>query len=194
MSSRTWATLSSPRSRPARIRTWWTDRLVDEVGRSTVAKTYRILHAIFATAVDDDLVRRNPCRIKGADSEHCEERPTATLEQVFAIAKTIQPRYRLLVLRATLAQRRFGELVALGRIPVAASSPQAIQRLRDNLADVLAHGTPGQRKAGIETHVAAFKIDGSHLIPIFKSGPATTTGRPKHRPTRVFAQRITLWS
>jgi len=28
-----------------------------------VAKTYRILHAIFATAVDDDLIRRNPCRI-----------------------------------------------------------------------------------------------------------------------------------
>jgi site-specific recombinase XerD len=100
---------------PARIRTWRTDRLVEGVGRSTVAKTYRILHAIFTTAVDDDLVRRNPCRIKGAGFEHTDERPTATLDQVLAIAQAIQPRYRLLVLLATFAQLRFGELVALRR-------------------------------------------------------------------------------
>jgi site-specific recombinase XerD len=62
----------------AKIRTWRTDRLVGGVGRSTVAKTYRILHAVFATAVDDDLVRRNPCRIKGAGSDHTDERPTAS--------------------------------------------------------------------------------------------------------------------
>jgi integrase len=80
-----------------------------------VAKTYRILHAIFATAVDDDLIRRNPCRIKKAGSDKSEERPTATLDQVFAIADAIQPLYRLLVLLATFAQLRFGELIALRR-------------------------------------------------------------------------------
>lgn len=98
-----------------RIRGWRADRLADSVGASTVAKTYRILHAIFATAVDDDLIRRNPCRIKGAGQDKAEERPTATLDQVFAIANAIQPRYRLLVLLATFAQLRFGELVALRR-------------------------------------------------------------------------------
>lgn len=98
-----------------RIRNWRTGRLDDGVGKSTVAKTYRILHAIFATAVDDDLIRRNPCRIKRAGQDKAEERPTATLDQVFAIAEAIQPRYRLLVLLATFAQLRFGELVALRR-------------------------------------------------------------------------------
>jgi len=34
---------------------------------------------------------------------------------MFAIAGAIQPRYRLLVLLATFAQLRFGELVALRR-------------------------------------------------------------------------------
>jgi hypothetical protein len=29
----------------------------------TVAKAYRLLKAIFNTAVDDGLIRRNPCRI-----------------------------------------------------------------------------------------------------------------------------------
>ncbi|MBF9129307.1 site-specific integrase [Plantactinospora sp. S1510] len=98
-----------------RIRSWRTARLDDGVGKSTVAKTYRILHAIFTTAVDDDLIRRNPCRIKGAGHDKADERPTATLQQVFAIAEAIQPRYRLMVLLAAFAQLRFGELVALQR-------------------------------------------------------------------------------
>ncbi|MEV0727723.1 site-specific integrase [Polymorphospora sp. NPDC050346] len=100
---------------PPHIRAWRAERLAAGVGKSTVAKTYRILHAIFATAVDDDLIRRNPCRIKGAGQDKAEERPTATLDQVFAIAEAIQPRYRLLVLLAAFAQLRFGELVALRR-------------------------------------------------------------------------------
>jgi hypothetical protein len=50
----------------------------------------------------------------------------------------------------------------------AAPSAAAIQRLRDNLAAVLTNGTPGQRKAIIETHVAEIKIEGNQLIPIFK--------------------------
>jgi integrase len=74
------------------------------------------LHAIFATAADDDeIIRRNPCRVKGAGQDKAHERPTATLEQVFAIAEHIQPRYRLLILLATFAQLRFGELLALRR-------------------------------------------------------------------------------
>jgi integrase len=100
---------------PGRIRTWRTALLADGVGRSTVAKAYRMLHAIFATAVDDDMIRRNPCRIKDAGQATTEERPTVTLDQVFAIVRAIQPRYRLLVLLATFAQLRFGELVALRR-------------------------------------------------------------------------------
>jgi integrase len=97
------------------VRTWRSDRLKDDVGNSTVAKTYRILHAIFATAVDDDLMRRNPCRIKGAGQDKAEERPTATLDQVFGIAEAIQSRYRLMILLAAFAQLRFGELIALRR-------------------------------------------------------------------------------
>jgi integrase len=83
-----------------------------------VAKTYRILHAVFATAVDDELLRRDPCRIKMAGQDASPERPTATLDQVLAIATAIQPRYHLLVLLATFAQLRFGELVGLRRTSI----------------------------------------------------------------------------
>jgi hypothetical protein len=36
-------------------------------GPATVAKTYRLLHAIFETAEEDRIIARNPCNIKGAD-------------------------------------------------------------------------------------------------------------------------------
>jgi integrase len=68
------------------------------------------------TALDDELIRgRNPCRIKGADQEHSTERPTASVEQVYAIAAAIKPWYRALVLTAATTGLRWGELVGLRR-------------------------------------------------------------------------------
>lgn len=101
--------------KPPRIRTWRKQIQDAGVGAPTVAKVYRFLHSVLATAEDDELIRRNPCRIKGAGQEKSPERPTATLPEVFAIAAAIQPRYRLLVLLAAFAQLRFGELMALQR-------------------------------------------------------------------------------
>ena len=71
----------------------------------------------------------------------------------------------------------------------ALAMPRAIRRLRDNLATAFVHGTPGQRKAIIETHVSEIKIDGDRLIPIFKiptrreTGPAETPTDPGVRTT-----------
>ncbi|OKI33736.1 hypothetical protein A6A28_07455 [Streptomyces sp. CB03578] len=48
-------------------------------------------------AADDELIRRNPCRIKGAGKGSPAERQTATVEQVDALARESGPRWRLLV-------------------------------------------------------------------------------------------------
>jgi hypothetical protein len=40
------------------------------VSEVTAAKAYRLLRAIFNTALDDGLIRRTPRRIKGADREN----------------------------------------------------------------------------------------------------------------------------
>jgi hypothetical protein len=36
--------------------------------------------------IDDGVIRRNPCRIKGAGREASTERPTLTIPQVYALA------------------------------------------------------------------------------------------------------------
>ncbi|HYJ68673.1 MAG TPA: hypothetical protein VEX15_13550 [Nocardioidaceae bacterium] len=99
----------------ARVRTWRAGRFGAGTGPVTVAKAYRLLHSIMETAVEDGLVRRNPCRIKGASTEHTPERVPAALDQVFAIADEITPRYKALVLLAAFASLRYGELMGLWR-------------------------------------------------------------------------------
>lgn len=100
----------------SRVRAWHAEMLkANRPGRTTVAKCYRLLRTILGTAVEDELIVKNPCVVKGAGVERPAERPTATIEQVYAIADVIEPRYRALVLMATFTGLRLGELQALTR-------------------------------------------------------------------------------
>jgi integrase len=62
------------------------------------------------TAVDDGLIKRNPCRIKGAGTEDSPERPVLTVTQVYAVADAVGLRYRALVLLAAFTSLRWAEL------------------------------------------------------------------------------------
>ena len=84
-------------------------------GPVTVAKAYRLLHAIFETAAEDRIVSRNPCRIAGAGKEESDERAIVPLPIVFKLAETVPVRYRTLVLLATFADMRWGEPAGLRR-------------------------------------------------------------------------------
>ena len=99
----------------ARVRRWRKELLDAGVSEVTAAKAYRLLKAIMNTAVDDGLIRRNPCRIKGAGQEDSPERPVLTIAQVYALAAAIDPRYRAPVLLGTFGSLRWGELAALRR-------------------------------------------------------------------------------
>jgi integrase len=106
----------------AAVRRWRKERLdagplaSRPFGPVTVAKAYRLLHAIFTTAVEDDrLVRRNPCRIEGAGKEDSPERDIAALPLVLAVADALPVRYRAMAILAMFAGLRWGELVGLRR-------------------------------------------------------------------------------
>jgi integrase len=97
------------------VRHWRKSLLDSGTSPITAAKAYRLLKAIMNTAVDDGLIRRNPCRIKGAGQEKSPERPVLTIRQVFHLAGVIDPRYRALILLAVFGGLRWGELAALRR-------------------------------------------------------------------------------
>ena len=104
---------------PARVRSWHAELLAKgTIGPVTVAKCYRLLRTILGTAVEDELIVKNPCVLKTAGVEHSPERPTVTIEQVYWLADQIEPSLRALVLLAAFCGLRLGELLALTRARV----------------------------------------------------------------------------
>ncbi|MCT2281330.1 site-specific integrase [Micromonospora chalcea] len=100
---------------PGRVRAWYAELVAAGATATMTAKAYRLLHAVLSTAVDDELIRRNPCRIKGAGEHHTPERPVATIAHVLDIASRVPARFRALVLLAAFTSLRYGELAALRR-------------------------------------------------------------------------------
>jgi integrase len=102
----------------AQVRRWRRNLLDGGASPVTAAKAYRLLKAIMNTAVDDGLIRRNPCRIKGAAQDRSPERDVLTVRQVFTLASVIDPRYRTMVLLGVFTSLRWGELAALRRTDI----------------------------------------------------------------------------
>jgi len=100
---------------PEDWRTWFTSRRSGHPGSTQPGAAYRLARAILNTAVEDGLIRVNPCRVKGAGREQSPERPVAMPDQVDRIAEAIDPRYKAMVLLAAYGSLRFGELAGLQR-------------------------------------------------------------------------------
>lgn len=103
------------------------------MGVATAAKAYRLLKESMTTAVDDGIIRRNPCRIRGAASDGSAERSPLSARQIIDLADGIDPRYRALVLLAVFGCLRWGELAALRRadIDLAARTVRVCRTLTD---------------------------------------------------------------
>lgn len=86
-----------------------------DTGRPSAAKAYRVLRAMLNTAVDDGMIKRNPCRIPGAGDDKSAERPVLSIDEVLRVVDAMPPRLRMMVLLATFTSLRFGELAALNR-------------------------------------------------------------------------------
>lgn len=99
---------------PPRVREWRAERLTS-TGATTVAKSYRLLKAILETAADDELIRRNPCRIRGAGKEVSEAGQVASVEQVDALADAVGIRWRLMVFLGAYGPMRPEEQAELRR-------------------------------------------------------------------------------
>lgn len=138
---------------PARVRSWHAGLLGrGRPGAVTVAKCYRLLKSILSTAVEDGLIERNPCGIKGASVEHSAERPVATLVEVARLADVIGDRWRLMVLLATFCGLRLGELAGLtrARIDLEHATVSVVLQLQE-LADGSYHVGPPKSAAGRRT-------------------------------------------
>lgn len=104
---------------PAIVRAWHgTLGRENGPGASTRAKVYRLLRAICNTAVEDELMVRNPVAIRGAGQEPESNRPMFSMSQVDVLVNATDERWRALFLLAGWAGLRFSELAALRRCDI----------------------------------------------------------------------------
>ncbi len=80
------------------------------------AHAYQVLYGIIAQAEDDELIGRNPVRIRAGGRTKVRREPEVlTLDELFALVVAMPEKHRALTLICGLGGLRFGEAVALRR-------------------------------------------------------------------------------
>src|SRR5258708_5212058 len=93
---------------PAMVRSWHADLGTDHPTQS--AHAYALLHAICATAVQDEVLDANPCRIRGAQqTTRRRDIEILTPSQLDRIAAKMPPSLRASVQIAAWCALRYGE-------------------------------------------------------------------------------------
>ena len=102
---------------PAMVGDW--NARQDPAKRTAAAHAYALLRTILGTAVSEDVIPANPCRVRGAGTVKTTRklRP-ATLAELETIRSTMPDRYRATVDLACWCSLRLGEILGLQRADV----------------------------------------------------------------------------
>ena len=98
---------------PVHVRSWYADIAARTPGAARSA--YRLLKAIFNTAILDDLIAKNPCRVKGGGTDKVADRRIPNVDQVAALTQSMPEQYRVAVTLAAWGTLRRGEVLGLNR-------------------------------------------------------------------------------
>jgi integrase len=128
---------------------------------------YRLLRAIFNTAVTDELVAHNPCRIRGAGADRSKERQIPTVAQVEALMQAMPAKLRAAVVLAAWGTLRRGEVLGLRRndIDLAAGTVRVEKSLGERRNGDVIVGPP-KSGAGVRTvhmPLSAMEVLEEHL-------------------------------
>ena len=135
---------------PAMVRAWSAGLSPNTPTQN--AHAYALLKAVLATAVDDELLPSNPCRVRGAgQAKRASRTEPATVAELDQIVAALPQRYRAMILLASWCAMRFGELIELRRSDVDfARGVVKVQRAAVWVDGGIVVGTP-KSDAGIRT-------------------------------------------
>jgi integrase len=145
-------------------------------GSSTVARSYRLLRSIFGTDVDDEVITRNPCKIKGTGNAKAAERPTLSLPEVQELTQAMPDRYKALVQLLVWSGIRKGESAALRRRDLQLTGNVPTLTVRERVYKVESvyvfdtpKSEPGKRTIALPPHLTPLLSE--HLSNYTKSDP-----------------------
>ena len=94
----------------------WHATLRNATGPTQRAHAYALLRTILNTALADDMIPANPCRVRGAgQAKTAPAHPARVAGRAGGARQAMPARYRLMVLLAAWCALRFGELAELRR-------------------------------------------------------------------------------
>lgn len=180
---------------PTTVRNWHAS--LDPKKATWRAHAYSLLRAIYSTAVTDDLVSANPCRVRGAGQ--AKKRHTtrvASLGELEVIVGAVPDRYRAMVLLAAWCGLRFGELTELRRHSI--DLERKVLRVDFGVVRVdgeVIVGTPkseaGQRTVTIPPHL--LPLLETHLRRHVGRSPSALVFPAKHGGHMAPSSLYTVW-
>lgn len=148
----------------AAVRQWYGG--LDKAKPRAVANAYSLFKTVLETAVGDDLIPTNPCKIKGAGQYRRAKEPAmATLAEIAALRAAMPEHYRSAIDLGVWASLRIGEVIALQRSDVtltAADAPvqagvihvrRSVGRTRTGREEKLPKSGAGTRDVPLPPHV-----------------------------------------
>jgi len=133
---------------PARVRQWHSGLGADAPTRN--AHAYALLHAICATAVQDEVLDANPCRIRSAmQTGRKRDVDVLTPAEVAQLAAAMPPALRMSVLLAAWCGLRWGETSELRRKDVTADGATLRVRRAVTYREGDFHVGPPKTAAGV---------------------------------------------
>lgn len=143
--------------KPKDVRDWHASTLTD---RPTLrSHAYSLLRTIMGTAVNDEIIDANPCRIVGAGTaRRVHKIKPASVEELGVLTEEMPERLRLMVTLASWCALRFGETVELRRGDIDLSEEVVrIRRAAVRINGEYEIGTPkseaGVRDVAIPPHI-----------------------------------------
>lgn len=166
------------------VREWWADL---DTGPAAKADAYNLLRGILNSAVDDEILAANPCRIRSAGvKRRAKVIRVATLDELDAIVEAMPDQLRPLVQLAAWCGLRFGELAGLTRsdLDLKARTVRVTVAVGREGGEMFAD-TP-KSAAGVRTvHVPP------HIVPVLRRHLREYVG--PHPGALLFANREGCW-
>ncbi|PPG83023.1 hypothetical protein C5C29_12510 [Rathayibacter sp. AY1H2] len=149
----------------------WHARKAKTTGSTALRNAYILLHAVLAQAVDDEVVVKNPARVKDAGTASAPERPYLSLQDYKRIHDALVPDLQPVVALIFGASLRLGEAAALLRADLDAAAGTVTISKQESRGDLSA---PTKTQTSRSIHV---------LNPVLDELRAYLASRPSMVPT-----------
>jgi integrase len=141
---------------------------LDKSKPRAVANAYSLMKTILETAVADDVILANPCKVKGAGQyRRAKEPSTATLAEITALREKMPEHYRAAIDLGVWGSLRIGEVIGLQRADVELSGPdepeqwgvvhvrRSVGRTRSGREEKLPKSEAGVRTVTLDPEIGA---------------------------------------